>query len=661
MSNQRGLVQRIERKLENTVGDAVARVFGGSIVPQEVEALLRREASDGVQTLQGGRLLAPNEYVITLSGSDFEKVNADRDVTSDTFARHLGGYLREQGWQTYGDVVVRFEQSQNLHTGQYRARGVVNPDASPHPTAGAPAPAQSKDAFTAEPGVPPMSDNPSYRGDQGQGRPADDYYEDRYARPLDEQRGGAPEQRGPYPPEDRGGYAPPNDPNYPPRGGYPEQGGYQQGYPSQGGYEQRPPAGYGGGYDQGYRQPPPGYGPPPQAPYGPPAGGGYGAPSNDYDYGRAPGRHEEPGYGRPEPRPAYPDQGGYEQQQGYPGQGGYGRQDYAQPDYPRYEQGGYGEQGRDYDYGQPAGGGYAGYGQAPAGEYRVPATTSHCSSTTAADAPTSCAKVPTSSAAARTRSSGCPTPGCRGGIWRSAGTARSRCSPTSTRPTARRSTTRPSKSGSWPTVTSSGSATPRSSSAFTEAGGGPRLGRSCVASPSGPAASKYRDGAAIAARGRRGRRMQGLVLQLTRAGFLLLLWLFIWSVLRILRNDIYAPTGAVMVRRGLALRGALLPSRQQRSSARYLVVTDGALAGTRITLGSQPVLIGRADDSTLVLTDDYASTRHARLSQRGPDWYVEDLGSTNGTYLDRAKVTTAVRVPIGTPVHIGKTVIELRP
>ena len=156
--------------------------------------------------------------------------------------------------------------------------------------------------------------------------------------------------------------------------------------------------------------------------------------------------------------------------------------------------------------------------------------------------------------------------------------------------------------------------------------------------------------------------MQGLVLQLTRAGFLLLLWLFIWSVLRILRTDIYAPTGAVMVRRGLALRGTLLPSRAApQHVARHLVVTEGALAGTRITLGAQPVLIGRADDSTLVLTDDYASTRHARLSQRGSEWYVEDLGSTNGTYLDRAKVTTAVRVPIGTPVRIGKTVIELRP
>jgi pSer/pThr/pTyr-binding forkhead associated (FHA) protein len=155
--------------------------------------------------------------------------------------------------------------------------------------------------------------------------------------------------------------------------------------------------------------------------------------------------------------------------------------------------------------------------------------------------------------------------------------------------------------------------------------------------------------------------MQGLVLQLTRVGFLLLLWLFIWSVLRILRTDIYAPTGAVMVRRGLALRGSILPNRGRSRVPRQLVVTEGALAGTRIPLGTQPVLIGRADDSTLVLTDDYASTRHARLSPRGPEWYVEDLGSTNGTYLDRAKVTTAVRVPMGTPVRIGKTVIELRP
>jgi pSer/pThr/pTyr-binding forkhead associated (FHA) protein len=96
----------------------------------------------------------------------------------------------------------------------------------------------------------------------------------------------------------------------------------------------------------------------------------------------------------------------------------------------------------------------------------------------------------------------------------------------------------------------------------------------------------------------------------------------------------------------------------------YRAVAGGSPANVALgvrRLGGEPVLLGRADDSTLVLTDDYASTRHARLSPRGPDWFVEDLGSTNGTYLDRSKVTTAARVPLGTPVHIGKTVIELRP
>ena len=154
--------------------------------------------------------------------------------------------------------------------------------------------------------------------------------------------------------------------------------------------------------------------------------------------------------------------------------------------------------------------------------------------------------------------------------------------------------------------------------------------------------------------------MQGLVLQLTRVGFLLLLWLFIWSVLRILRTDIYAPTGAVMVRRGLALRGSLLPNRGRRSVVRQLVVTEGALTGTRITLGSQPVLIGRADDSTLVLTDDYASTRHARISQQDGVWFVEDLGSTNGTYLGQHQLTGPTPLEVGVPIRIGRTVMELR-
>lgn len=85
-----GLVDRIERKLESTVGDAFARVFGGSIVPQEVETALCREAESRARTVAGGRVLAPNDYVITLSGTDYQKVSADTDLTSTAFAKHLG-------------------------------------------------------------------------------------------------------------------------------------------------------------------------------------------------------------------------------------------------------------------------------------------------------------------------------------------------------------------------------------------------------------------------------------------------------------------------------------------------------------------------------------------------------------------------------------------
>lgn len=94
-----------------------ARVFGGSVVP-ELEALLRREASDGVQTLAGGRSLVPNDYVITLSVSDFQKLSADRDLTTEAFAKHLEEYIQEQGWQTYGG---RRRPARRIREPAYRA------------------------------------------------------------------------------------------------------------------------------------------------------------------------------------------------------------------------------------------------------------------------------------------------------------------------------------------------------------------------------------------------------------------------------------------------------------------------------------------------------------------------------------------------------------
>ncbi len=154
--------------------------------------------------------------------------------------------------------------------------------------------------------------------------------------------------------------------------------------------------------------------------------------------------------------------------------------------------------------------------------------------------------------------------------------------------------------------------------------------------------------------------MQDLILVLIRIGFLALLWLFVLAAVRVIRTDLSAgrPVPAVV-------RGQPEPSRQQvrqhkRSQARKLVVTEGVLRGTNITLGEAPVTLGRADGSTLVLTDDYASNHHARLMPSDGRWMVEDMGSTNGTYLDRAKVTGPTPVPLGVPIRIGKTALELR-
>jgi hypothetical protein len=152
-----------------------------------------------------------------------------------------------------------------------------------------------------------------------------------------------------------------------------------------------------------------------------------------------------------------------------------------------------------------------------------------------------------------------------------------------------------------------------------------------------------------------------LAIQLMRFGFLALLWLFVFAAVRVVRADLRVsgqPRVAVPPparRRG---RGTPPPPGPRRASV--LIVTAGGLAGTRIGLTGAPVLIGRADDSTLVLTDDYASTRHARISQQEGVWFVEDLGSTNGTYLGQHKLGGPTPLEVGVPIRIGQTVMELR-
>ncbi|PLW73988.1 FHA domain-containing protein, partial [Streptomyces sp. DJ] len=101
--------------------------------------------------------------------------------------------------------------------------------------------------------------------------------------------------------------------------------------------------------------------------------------------------------------------------------------------------------------------------------------------------------------------------------------------------------------------------------------------------------------------------------------------------------------------------------RQRRGAPTKLVVVEGSLAGTTVALQGQTITLGRAHDSTIVLDDDYASSRHARIyPDQSGQWIVEDMGSTNGTYLDRSRLTAPQPVPLGAAIRIGKTVIELR-
>jgi pSer/pThr/pTyr-binding forkhead associated (FHA) protein len=160
--------------------------------------------------------------------------------------------------------------------------------------------------------------------------------------------------------------------------------------------------------------------------------------------------------------------------------------------------------------------------------------------------------------------------------------------------------------------------------------------------------------------------MNELSLTIIRVAFLAVLWLFVIAAIGVVRTDLLGGSSTTP-RRGKARQAQAprqgrptRPPRAGRGSPRVLVVTAGALKGASLDLAQQQITLGRANDATLVLNDDYASSRHARIFPQDGQWIVEDLGSTNGTYLDRQKVTRPMPVPMGVPIRIGKTVLELR-
>ena len=169
--------------------------------------------------------------------------------------------------------------------------------------------------------------------------------------------------------------------------------------------------------------------------------------------------------------------------------------------------------------------------------------------------------------------------------------------------------------------------------------------------------------------------MSELTLTIIRLGLLALLWIFIFSVVGVLRGDIYGTRvvnrtprkPAPSPRRDPATPpGQPAPAERQRkrqphsSAPHSLVVTAGSLTGTSLPLRESGTVIGRNPECALVLDDDFASGRHTRIFHREGAWFVEDLGSTNGTFLGNERLTGPVRVEAGSTLRIGKTVIELR-
>ncbi len=155
--------------------------------------------------------------------------------------------------------------------------------------------------------------------------------------------------------------------------------------------------------------------------------------------------------------------------------------------------------------------------------------------------------------------------------------------------------------------------------------------------------------------------MSELTLFLVRVAYLAILWIFVLSAISVIRSDMFGarmPSAPGVAAPPKPARQKAPPKR--RGSPTHVAVIQGQNAGATANLAEAPILVGRGNDAAIRLDDDYVSTRHARIVASGDQWYVEDLGSTNGTYLGTQRITQPAPIGLGAQVRIGKTILELR-
>lgn len=154
-----------------------------------------------------------------------------------------------------------------------------------------------------------------------------------------------------------------------------------------------------------------------------------------------------------------------------------------------------------------------------------------------------------------------------------------------------------------------------------------------------------------------------LTLAAVRLGLLALMWLFVFAIVGVIRSDLYGTRivqqGGTGRRKVRAVENAPRGPFRRRSTPSVLAVVDGTLRGTTVPLRDTGILLGRNPEATLVIDDDFTSGRHARVYLDGNTWYVEDLDSTNGTFVDGERITEPAPLKEGTQIRVGSTVLEL--
>jgi pSer/pThr/pTyr-binding forkhead associated (FHA) protein len=154
--------------------------------------------------------------------------------------------------------------------------------------------------------------------------------------------------------------------------------------------------------------------------------------------------------------------------------------------------------------------------------------------------------------------------------------------------------------------------------------------------------------------------MSELTLVLIKFAYLAILWIFVLAAISVIRSDMFGARAPASAKEKRPRSRTGKSQKPRRGAPRQVVIVEGANAGEEVSLDEAPLLIGRGSDAAIRLDDDYVSTRHAQIAASGDQWYVEDLGSTNGTYVGSSRITEATAIQLGTRIRIGKTVLELR-